>query len=95
MQDYLIVLEKARELSPKARRDKLIPLATNSIISQSFNYIFANKNARELMRALVDLSSDKQVSAIVAHYIDINSNKLVLLMENAEDAKLKKSCAQL
>ena len=46
MQDYLIVLEKARELSPKARRDKLIPLSTNSIISQSFNYIFSNKNAR-------------------------------------------------
>lgn len=33
MQDYLIVLEKARELSPKARRDKLIPLANQ------FNHI--------------------------------------------------------
>ncbi len=94
MQEYLNALSRTKELSPKARRDKLLPLITNSIISQSFNYIFAGKNARELMRALVDASADREKAETVAHYIDINSAKFPLIMQG-DDAKLKKSTAQL
>lgn len=94
MQDFLKVLLRTKELSPKARRDKLLPLATNSIISQSFNYIFAGKNSRELMRALVDIAADREKADIIAHYIVINKAKFTEIMRG-EDAKLKKTTAQL
>ena len=94
MQQFLRTILNAKELSPKARREKILPLATNSVISQTFNYIFAGKNSRELMRALTDLLQDAQKAEIIGHYIDINAQKIPALMES-DDAKLKKSTAQL
>ncbi len=94
MQEYLNAINRTKELAPQARRQRLLPMMTNSVISQSFNYIFAGKNARELMRGLVDASADRDKAEIIAHYIDINSDKFADVMKS-DDAKLKKSCAQL
>ena len=94
MQEYLNAINRTKELAPQARRQRLLPMMTNSVISQSFNYIFAGKNARELMRGLVDACADRDKAEIIAHYIDINSAKFADVMKS-DDAKLKKSCAQL
>lgn len=88
-------LASLAEASPAARREGLAPYATRAGIGRLMSMATSGgKNSRAAARALCDLSSSKASGELIGHYIDLQREK-TLGMLKSEDAKVRKSAAQL
>ena len=75
-------------------RDRLAPYADRAGIGRMFTYALAGRETRAMLRAILDVSSSPVVAEIAAHYLEIHRDQLPALLF-AEDAKVRKSTAQL
>lgn len=94
MEDVLSAVIATRDASPKARREQLAPYADRAGIGRMFTYALAGRETRAMLRAILDVSSSPGVAEIAAHYLEIHRDQLPALLF-AEDAKVRKSTAQL
>ncbi len=93
MDDIIKLVKLLSEASPKQRRDSLKELANNSGVSKLF-IAMKGDDKRPIVRALSDLSAFPATREIIARNMLINKEDVLLLIKS-EDAKLRKTTAEL
>lgn len=94
MEDVLNAVMHTKSSAPQERREILSAYADKAGIGRMLSYAFSGKEARAMLRAVLDLSTAPAAAAIVAHYLEIHRDKLPSLAFS-DDPKIRKSTAQL
>ena len=94
MQDIIEAIQKTAEESPRARKQALLALADNAGIGRMFHHLLAGQEARAILRALCDLSTDRACRERIAHYAKIHQEPFTALLF-CDDPKLRKNMALL
>ncbi len=97
MNDFLTTITKTTAISPKARRQALLPLASHTELARAVNLLAHSKDIslrRAIVRAFADLSSDQNCRKILLHQFSLRP-QLAELLYRDDDAKLRKNFFEL
>lgn len=94
MDELQKLLQDTKDLSPKARRELLLPRLSRGDISRIFHLLLAGKEQRAFLRLLCDLAPQKEMQEIIQHNIKLHPEAFPRLLQS-EDPKVRKTCAQL
>lgn len=95
--DFLTVLINSSTLSPKARREVLLPLATNTGLARAVRLLLPGNDLssrRAAARALADLATDANCRRQLLHQLELQPQLPQTVLTDG-DAKLRKNFAEL
>lgn len=95
--DFLTVLMNSSALSPKARREALLPLATNAELACAVRLLLPGNDLacrRAAARALADLATDAGCRRHLLHQLELHPQLPQTVLADG-DAKLRKNFAEL
>ena len=97
MKDFLTTINESSTLSPKARREALLPLASNTELARAIRALYHEQNTglrRAIARALADLAIDQKCRDHMLHQMALLPALPKALLAS-DDAKLRKNFVEL